>query len=115
MATIEVTLTKKRTYKLEPYGKFAVKFLKRTNNVAPRTLPVSELDMFHEESFPLGDFEDEFVKLMKKHKTDIFTDGSYNGFYTRTGSGMTRVWHEKLAMYRDNQGGFKDLIDGLDE
>jgi hypothetical protein len=115
MATIEVTLKKERTYELEPYGKFVIKFLKRRNNVAPRIIPFMEVNTFHDESFPLGDFEDKFVKLMKKHKTDIWTDGSYNGFYTRTGSGMTRVWHEKLAMYRDNEGGFKDLIDGLDE
>jgi len=112
MATIEVTLTKKKIFTLEPFGKFNVKFLKRTNNVAPRTIPTTELTFFHDESYPLGKFEGEFVKLMRKHKTDIFTDGSYAGFYTRTGSGMTRVYHKKLGMYKDNENGFKAVIDG---
>jgi len=109
---INVTLKKEATFNLEPFGKFIIKFLRRTTNIAPRTIPVSELSMEHETAYPLGDFEDEFVKLMKKHKTDVFTDGSYNGFYTRTGSGMTRVSHPKLSMYRDNTGGFKNIIDG---
>ncbi|MCK9543432.1 MAG: hypothetical protein M0R03_15535 [Novosphingobium sp.] len=109
---MEVTLTKQKTFKLEPFGRFTIKFLKRNKNIAPRTIPLFELECEHETAYPLGDFENEFVKLMKKHKTDIFTDGSYFGFYTRTGSGMTRVFHQKFIDYRENKGGFKDVVDG---
>ena len=71
-----------------------------------------ELKMEHETAFPLGDKEDEFIKQMKKYKTDIFTDGSYFGFYTRTGSGMTRVFHPKLQEYQEDRGGFRAVVDG---
>ena len=108
---MKVTLTKQKTFELEPFGKFKIKFLKKTTNISPKTIPVSELSMYVEDAYPLGDFEDEFVMLMKKHKTDIFSDGTYNGFYTRGSQGMTRVSHHKLRMYRDDINGFKDLID----
>ncbi len=51
---------------------------------------------------------------MKKLKTDIFTDGSWNGFYTRAGGGefasLCRVSHPKLSMYRDDDA-FHALVD----
>ena len=48
---------------------------------------------------------------MKKYKTDVFTDGSYFGFYTRGSGGMTRVYHPKLQEYRENEG-FRAVVDG---
>ena len=108
----EVTLTKSETFKLRPFGYFLLKFVKRPENVAPRTIPVMELKQEYETAFPLGDREDEFVKQMKKYKTDVFTDGSYFGFYTRTGAGMTRVYHPKLQAYMEDEGGFRAVVDG---
>lgn len=106
----EVTLTKSETFKLKPFGYFLIKFVKRSENVAPRTIPAMELKQEYETAFPLDDHEDEFVKQMRKYKTDIFTDGSYFGFYTRTNSGMTRVYHPKLQKYTDDEG-FRAVVD----
>jgi hypothetical protein len=108
----EITLTKSKTYQLRPFGYFAIKFTRTTNNLSPRTIPVMEMKMEHETSYPLGDKEDEFIEQMKKYKTDVFTDGSYFGFYTRTGSGMTRVYHPKLQEYIEDKGGFRAVVDG---
>jgi hypothetical protein len=108
----EVTLTKSETFKLRPFGYFLVKFIKHPHLAGARTIPAMEMKMEHETSFPLGDKEDEFIKQMKKYKTDIFTDGGYFNFYTRTGSGMTRVYHPKLQAYREDEGGFRAVVDG---
>lgn len=111
MEGLDLTLVKTKTYKdLKPYGKFTVKWKTRQGNL-PHILPIDELDMYHETSFPLTEEQDkEVIKFMKKHKTDILTDGSYFGFYTRTGTGFTMVRHKKLLEYRDNEG-FKELVD----
>ena len=107
----EVTLTKSKTFKLKPFGYFLIKFTKTTQNLSPRTIPVNELEIEPQTAFPLGDKEDEFIKEMKKHKTDVFTDGSYFGFYTRGGRGMTRIFHPKLQQYQEDTGGFRAVVD----
>lgn len=107
---LELTLVKTKTFSLEPYGKFACKWNTKKSNV-PNNIPISEMDIFHDTAMPLTtEQEKELVKVMKLHKTDILTDGSYFGFYTRTGSGLTMVRHKKLMMYREDDA-FKSAVD----
>lgn len=111
METITLELIKKKNFNdLKPYGKFTISMAKRPKNM-PHILPFNEIAIYHETRFPLTAEQDrEIVKFMKKHKTDILTDGSYFGFYTRMGSGFTMVRHEKLLEYKNNEG-FKELVD----
>jgi hypothetical protein len=107
---MELTLTKTQTYKLEPYGKFAIKLRTRQGN-KPNVIPYEELRVEHETSMPMSKEQEKLVVgLMKKHKTDILTDGSYFGFYTRIGDGLTQVRHKKLILYREDEA-FKIAVD----
>lgn len=111
---MELTLVKTKTYQLEPYGYFNLKW-KIRGQAKPNQILIDDLDMFHGESMPLSVEQDkEVVKMMKKHKTEILWDGNYN-YYTRTGSGFTRVWHKKFKEYNENIGGFRDAIDSMYE
>jgi hypothetical protein len=106
---MEITLTKTRNYKLEPYGKFVIKFKTRQQHI-PNIIPVDELHIKHETGMPMSaEQEKQIVQLMKKSKTDILTDG-YGTYYTRVGSDLTEVWHKKLSMYRDDTA-FKQAVD----
>ena len=109
-------LTKRivKTVDFKPYGRFTIKFLTGSggNNLSPRTIPFSELKMEDETAMPFTkEQEKEFVKFLKQNKTDIVTDGSYFGFYTRTNYGYTRVFHPKLQQYREDEG-FKSVVNG---
>ena len=58
---------------------------------------------------PTTDEQDkQIIKFMKKHKTDILTDG-YR-FYTRCGAGFGEAYHKKLGLYRDDPA-FKMAVD----
>jgi len=110
---LEITLTKTRTYDLKPFGKFKVVWnapKKDKENV----LPVGELHYNGRESFPLvghnNDAEDKkIVKYMVFHKTDVLTDGE--NFYTRTGSGFTKITHHKISSYMKFVESRKHIID----
>jgi len=105
---MEITLTKKETYQLEPYGKFVIKS-KTRQGYLPNIIPLDELQVKGETGMPMSDEEDKkIVGLMKKNKTDILTDG--RNFYTRTGYGFTEVYHKKLRMYKDDPA-FKQAVD----
>lgn len=107
---MELTLIKTKNYKLEPYGKFTIKW-KTRQGWKPNIIPFDELDIFHETTMPLTPEQDkEVVKYMKKHKTDILTDGSYFGFYTRAGNGFAMIRHPKLMKYKEDET-FKNIID----
>lgn len=108
----EVTLTKSETFKLKPFGYFLPKFVKHSSrNLSIRTIPVYELSTDHSKAYPMSEEQEkEFVRLMKKYKTDIFTDGGYLNYYTRTGSGMTPVHHRKFIQYREDEG-FRLAVD----
>jgi hypothetical protein len=104
---MEITLTKKVTYELQPFGKFVIKWNAKTDK--PNVLPFHELRIMHDTQMPVAEEQDkEIIKLMKKNKTDILTDGEK--FYTRIGIGFGEVWHKKLSMYRDDEG-FRELVD----
>ena len=112
---MELTLVKTQTFNLEPYGKFLISMARRPKKHLPHVIPLSELEINHETSMPFTkEQEKEIVKDMVKHKTDIYTDGSYFGFYTRAGGGefsaLCLVYHPKLRKYREETG-FKELVD----
>ncbi|MDZ7785969.1 MAG: hypothetical protein U5L95_02500 [Candidatus Saccharibacteria bacterium] len=90
---MEITLTKSQEFKLEPFGRFAIRITKTTKNLSPRTIPFSELKVEHETGYPLGDKEEDFITYLKKNKTDILTDGSYFGYYTQINGHLVRVFH----------------------
>jgi len=98
---MEITLTRKITYRLEPFGKFVIKW--KTNQTwKPNIIPLGELELKHDTVMHLTEEQDkEIIKLMKKYKTDILTDGKK--YYTRFGRGLGEVWHEKLTMYENNE------------
>ena len=108
----EVTLTKSQTFELKPFGYFLPRFVKSSSNLSVRTIPASELECNHNDAYPMSEEQQkEFVKAMKKYKTDIFTDGGYRNFYTLTNSGITPVFHKKLQQYREDEG-FRMAVDG---
>ena len=108
---MEITLTKSKEYKLQPFGKFNIKWVKHPERCAPRTIPFIELEIDYDTSFPMSDEQEKrIVKYMKTNKTDILTDGSYFGFYTRLNEGLVMVRHPKLMMYREDEG-FRAVID----
>jgi len=114
---MKLTLTRKTTktfYDLKPFGYFKLKFVKYATSL--RTIPVSQLKLDHENAFPLtAKQEERIVAMMVKYKTDVLTDGGYLNFYTRTGSGLTPVSHEKFQQYREDDA-FKELVnDGFEE
>lgn len=111
---MELTLTKTETFKLEPYGKFLLSMARKPESHLPHVISLSKLKINHNSSMPFTkEQEKEVVKLMRKHKTDILTDGSYFGFYTRAGNGefasLCRVSHPKLLMYKKNNV-FRTLV-----
>jgi hypothetical protein len=108
---MEITLTKKRTYKLEPFGKFVIKSKTRQGHL-PNIIPLDELHITHDTTMPMTPEQNkEIVKLMKKHKTDILVDNNgYLSFYTRCAGGFTQVWHKKLSLYREDEN-FRMLVD----
>jgi len=107
---MEITLIKKVTYKLEPFGKFVIKDKIPRNGETPNMIPLDELNIRHDTGMPMTkEQDDKIVALMKKHKTDILTDG-YNTYFTRTGSGFTEVWHKKLSKYNSDPV-FKNVVD----
>lgn len=111
---MELTLTKTKTFKLKPYGRFNIRFTYKPRS--PRTIPFSEMDIDHDTSMPFTEQQEkDIIKLMKKHKTDILTDGGYLGFYTRAGAGefasLCHVAHPHLVQYREDEA-FRAVIDG---
>lgn len=109
---MKLTLTKTETFKLKPYGKFLISMARKPK---PHVISLHELKINHETSMPFTEQQEkDIIKLMKKHKTDILTDDSYFGFYTRAGGGqfasLCRVSHPKLIEYREDEA-FRTLVD----
>ena len=115
---MELTLTKTitNTFKLEPYGKFRISMARSPKRNLPYIIPLDELSINHETSMPFTEQQEkDIIKLMKKHKTDILTDGGYLGFYTRAGQGkfasLCHVAHPKLVAYKENEAFRQDVDD----
>lgn len=108
MNEIKFTATRTENYDLKPYGRFLVKWKTRQGHL-PRIIPFNELRFDYEATMPLSEEDDKAViKFMKKHKTDILTDG-YR-YYGRCGRGFGEVHHEKLSKYNYDST-FKELVD----
>lgn len=109
---IEMTLVKTRNYNLKPYGKFVLKWKIAKGKETPNMILIDDMDIIKDDSMPLPEEQRlELVKFMKQHKTEILCDNDgYFNYYTITGMGLSRVWHKKLTMYRENEG-FKELVD----
>jgi len=108
---MEITLTKVRTYKLEPYGRFVFKW-KKPRNEKPHQIYIGGLHIKYDTAMPMSkEQEDAVIKLMKKHKTDVLTNGC--NFFTRTNDGLTEIWHEKIMKYGTDPA-FKDAVDSAE-
>jgi len=111
---MELTLTKTREYKLEPFGKFIISMARHPKN-APHILDWQEISINHDTKMPFtAEQEKAIIKEMKKHNTDVFSDGGYLGFYTRVSGGehasLGHISHPKLVKYREDEG-FRELVD----
>jgi hypothetical protein len=101
METISFELTKtEKFHELKPFGKFTIKWTTKQGHL-PRIIPFSEIRFDSRNTMSTTDKQDkEIIKFMKKHKTDILTDG-YR-FYTRIGEGFGEIYHIKLHKYIDD-------------
>jgi hypothetical protein len=109
---MELTLIKTKTYKLEPYGHFVFKWQEPRGGAKPHHIVISELNNKFESAMPLSKEQDnEIVKFMKKHKTDVLTDGFK--FYTRNGDDLVEIWHEKLAQYKKDEA-YRSIVDAVE-
>lgn len=113
---MKLTLIKKQTFKLKPYGKFYISMARRPKSHLPHVIDFREIDIDFESSMPFTEQQEiDIVKEMRKHKTDIFTDDNFE-FYTRAGGGkfssLCRVTHPKLIEYRENEA-FRALVDDI--
>ena len=111
---MELTLIKKQTFKLEPFGKFSISMARNPKRHLPHIIPLDELSIDFNTAMPFTkEQEQEIIRFMKKHKTDILTDGGYLGFYTRAGGGqygsLCHVAHPKLVEYRQNEAFRQDV------
>lgn len=92
---------KTKTYHIKPFGNFKFKWKKtRLYNEKLNWVMINECVTDLDEAMPLSDEEnDRFVKLMLKHKTDVFVDDNDSSptFYTRTIAGMTPVSHPRIT------------------
>jgi hypothetical protein len=109
---MKLSLTKIRNYELEPYGRFLIKWKTRQGHL-PNIIPMDELRIKHDTSMPMSDEQlKQVIKVMKKGKTDILTDG--RDFYTRLNNDLVEVYHKKLGLYRDDLN-FKSSVDNGDK
>ena len=111
---MELTLIKTQTFKLEPYGQFFISMARHPKN-APHIIDFREIEINHDTKMPFTkEQKKDIIKVMKANKTDVFTDGSYFGFYTRVSGGeygsLGLIRHPKLIQYRENDG-FRELVD----
>jgi hypothetical protein len=108
---MELTLTKTRNYKLEPYGHFVFKWrkdlVKKPNHIA-----ISELTIKHDTAMPMTKEQDkEVVRMMKKNKTDVLTDG--NKFYTRSNEDLVEIYHVRLYNYKNDET-YRSIVDAVE-
>jgi hypothetical protein len=97
---LKMTMIKKRTYTLMPFGRFWIKRATGVKTIQnPLVIDFDRLRIDHSTGMPYdGDQEIAFCKYMKKNHTDILTDGS--SFYTRISENWVEVRHEKLSKYQ---------------
>lgn len=96
----KMTMIKKRTYTLMPFGRFYIKWAAGVKTIQnPLVLDFDRLRIDHNSGMPYDvDQEKAFVKFMKANHTDILTDGQ--NFYTRVSENWVEIRHEKLSKYQ---------------
>lgn len=88
---MEITLTKIKTFTLEPFGNFCFKW-KKPKNPKPNKIWIGELTINHDAGMPMTPEQEKMVVyLMKKNKTNVLTDG--NIYYTRAGHNLVEIKH----------------------
>ena len=102
MDTLSMTLIKKRKYNLKPFGRFLIKSqVGAKGKLNPGTIDFNTLRFDSERGMSYTpEQEKEFVKFMKKNKTDILTDEYGRDLYTRIGDNWVEVQHSKLTAYK---------------
>lgn len=101
METLELSLTKTVTYKLQPFGRFTFKLSSSTKvKESKGIISIGSISWNYENGMPYTK-EDEkaFSKFMIKHKSDVLTDEYRTHFYTRMGDNWTEITHPKLTRY----------------
>ena len=99
MENLNLTLIKKETFELEPFGKFTIRWKTRRQWKA-NVIPFSELNIEHSTAMPLSEEQEkDLVKLMKKNKTDIVATNNGQVWYTRLNDGLVRVYHKKFLQF----------------
>ena len=106
---LELTLVKTKTYNLKPFGKFVIKMFNQKNKNKPNVIQFGELRFDNDKAFPITEKDEKLIiSLMKKHKTDILTDGEK--YYTILNCGFVEVQHTKLYKYSTDEL-FKRAVD----
>jgi hypothetical protein len=114
---LKMTMIKKRTYTLMPFGRFWIKWAagKKTKE-NPLVLDFDRLRIDHSTGMPYDKSQEkEFCKYMKQNHTDILTDGQ--NFYTRIGDNWVEVNHEKLSKYKQflTNGCMEDSLESWEQ
>jgi len=99
---LELTLIKTVNYKLKPFGRFLFDWNNGKRAKRINVMYIGEIDTLHDTTMPLTDEQDKMVvKLMLKHKTDVYIDDRFgNRYYTRISGGWTEIGHKKLFNYK---------------
>ena len=72
MSTMELTLTKIETFKLEPYGKFYISMARRPKSHLPHVIDFREVRINYDGAMPFTEQQEkDIVKLMKKLKNSV--------------------------------------------
>ena len=114
---LELTLIKKRSYKLIPFGRFNLKWdcskavAKRKNNISIKEI----LDSYVQASgMPYTKEQyDNIVFFMKKNKTEFLIDVESRFIYTIIGNQLCSISHQKLTAYKHYLSEF-GLIDNIE-
>lgn len=100
MENIQFTLVKSVSYDLLPFGRFKIMWNpseRQQQNLA--VLPFRNVRFNSANCMPETEEQEKaIIKFMKKHKTDVLTDGY--GYYSRMGNGFVEIYHPNIIEYR---------------
>lgn len=103
----QLTCVKTVTYDLKPFGNFKFKTNEsKLYNSRLNWIYFYDIELDHPTAMPLTPNQHkEWVKRMKQAGTEVFYrmgSGYFPEFYTITGSGITRMKHERVQRYWDD-------------
>ena len=92
MKNIRLTAVVTTKINLIPLGNISFSFKRKTKD---NVINVGDVKMYHENSIKITDEQiKKILKVMKKAKTDLLTDGFK--FYTTTNNAVTQIDHDKF-------------------